>query len=86
MNRINSWMIRHEKLMWWLLTFIYEAIAACIYVILVLVTVAYGREFPNTFVGDEPLSLTSIIAGMFLAWWIIRVACAPDSFTKEKKP
>lgn len=84
---MNKWINRHEKFMWWLMSLIFEAMAACIYVILILVTLAYGRTFPNTFVGDEPLSLTTIIAGMFLAWWIIRVACAPDSFSiKEKKP
>lgn len=78
----------NRKLLWWLMSLIFEAMAACIYVILVLVTLAYGLAFPNTFVGDEPLSLTAIVAGMFLAQWIIRVACAPDSFSdtrKEKK-
>jgi len=53
MSRENKRMLM--KLVGLALSFAYESIVAWFYVVLVLVTLAYGRSFPNAFVRDESL-------------------------------
>ena len=86
MSRENKRMLM--KLVGLALSFAYESIVAWFYVVLVLVTLAYGRSFPNAFVRDESLSLNIIVAGMFLTLWIGRIAFRSELFLftdKEKK-
>jgi len=86
MSRENKRMLM--KLVGLALSFAYESIVAWFYVVLVLVTLAYGRSFPDAFVRDESLSFNVIVAGMFLVFWIGRIAFRSELFLftdKEKK-